>query len=94
MTGDEICLFYVVGRFDLFISEPQVGDGDATGFFESYWKYACAFCRCVTDDLDAVLVRPNGSVGAQSPEFAGTWLLRFATPAFSVKASDSPVTSS
>ena len=79
MTCYEICLFYIVGRLDFLISEPQVADSDTTGFFRVVLEVRlCIFIRIVTDDLDTVLIRTNSTVRSQSPEFAGNLACRFA----------------
>ena len=49
VTCYEICLFYIVGRFDFLISEPQVADSDTTGFFRVVLEVRlCIFCLLYT----------------------------------------------
>ena len=94
MTCYEICLFYIVGRFDFLISEPQVADSDTTGFFRVVLEVRlCIFIRIVTDDLDTVLIRTNSTVRSQSQNLQETWLAG-SLYGISLGGSESPVTSS
>ncbi len=72
VAGDEIRLADIVGRFDRLFAEPQMGNGQAAGFFGVVVEIALrVHVGVVADDLDGVLVRADGAVRAEPPEFAG-----------------------
>ena len=72
MTGNEVSLCDIVGGLDFAVAETKVRNRNAAGFLTVILEISLnIFLGVVTDDLDGVFVGANGSVAAESPEFAG-----------------------
>ena len=72
MAGYKISPVYKVGAADGRFSEPQVGDGQPSGFFGIILKVSLGIhIRVVADDFDGILGGTHRAVPAQSPEFTG-----------------------
>ena len=72
MTGDKISITAIdqVRRMYRFVTETQVGDGDRTRFFRVIDEITlCIFIGRLADDLDAVLVRTDRTIAAQTIEY-------------------------
>ena len=77
MTCNKVSLFDIIGRADRFVAESQVRDRYAAGLLGVILEVCLRLhIGMVTDDLDGVLIRANGTVCAQTPEFAGLRSLR------------------
>ena len=67
--GHEVGLADQVGRGDGGLPEAEVRDGDSSRLLGIVGEVPLGVhIRVVADDLDGVLVGPNGSVGSQPPE--------------------------
>ena len=72
VAGNKVCFVDQVGGFDRMIAETQMRAGQTAGLLGVVVKVSLnVFVGMVTDDLNGVFVRANGTVGAQTPEFAG-----------------------
>ena len=72
VASHEVSLIDVVRRLDGGVTEAQVGDGDTVGLLGVILEVSLnVLVSMVTDDLDGVLVRTDGTVAAQTPELAG-----------------------
>ena len=72
MACHKVCQLYIVGRFDGLVTEAQMRDRYAPGFFGIILEISLyIFIRMIADDLDGVFVGTYGTVCAQAPEFAG-----------------------
>ena len=77
MACYEVCLVDQVGRFDLLMTETQVGHGNTTGFLGVIIKVClCIHVGVITDDLDGVLVCTYGTICTQAPELTVRGSLR------------------
>ena len=78
MTGDEARRSDQVRRVDRFRTEAEMGDRLRTRFVGIVDEVSLGVeSNILRDDLDAVLVGANGSVGAQAVEHAARDLIRF-----------------
>ena len=69
VAGDEIGVIDEVGGLDGLLAEAEMGDCDSAGFLRVVGKIPLGVeIRLVADDLDGVLVRAHGAVGAETPE--------------------------
>ena len=72
MAGDEVRGVDQVGGHDRALAEAQVADGDAAGLLGIVAEVRLrVHIGVVADDLDGVLVRAHGAVGAEAVEHAG-----------------------
>ena len=79
VAGDEIGLVHEVGGADGLRTEAQVAHGEHAGLLGVVDEVALhVVARVLADDLDRVLVRPDGAVGAQAVEHGPVDALRFA----------------
>ena len=77
VAGNEVCFGNIVRRLYPALTETQVADGNAAGFFRVILEVCLNLhIGMVADNLDGVLVRANRSVRAESPELAGDNVLR------------------
>ena len=77
VAGDVVSLADEVRLSDRIWAEAKMGDGDAAGFLGVIGEVAlCIEVGVVADDLDGALVRTDGAVRAEAPEFAGDELGR------------------
>ena len=77
MAGYEVSLFYIICGLDRLVSESEVRDGHTARLLGVVLEVSLyLLVRMVADDLDAVLVGSHGTVGAQTPEFAGLGAFR------------------
>ena len=69
VNADHVGLLDQVRRADLLVAEPKVRDGNAAGLLRVQYEVALdELVRAVSDDLDRVLARANGAVGAEAKE--------------------------
>ena len=72
VASNEVCLGDVVGGLDGRIAEAEVRNGYTAGLLGVILEVCLdIFISVVTDNLDGVLVCTNGTVAAETPEFAG-----------------------
>ena len=77
VTGNEVSLVDEVGGLDRGLTEAQVGNGNAAGLLGVVSEVSlCVHVGVVADDLDGVLVRADGTIGAESPELTAGGSLR------------------
>ena len=72
MNRHKIRILNQVGGTDGAVAEPQMGNGDAAGFFGIIGKVALGiFIGVVADDGNGGLIGPHSPVGTQAEEFGG-----------------------
>ena len=71
VAGHKVGLVDVIRALDRLVAKAQVRDGDTAGLFGVILEVCLnIFVGMVADDLNGVFVRANGTVAAQTPEFA------------------------
>ncbi len=76
MAGNKVSLADQIGSLNRALAEAQVGNGQAAGFLGVVLVVTLrVHVRMVTDDLDAVLVGANGTVGTKAVELAADQIL-------------------
>ena len=77
MTGHEVGLADQVCGLDRVFTKTQMRNGQTTGLLGVIFKVSLSIhVGVVTDDLDGVLVRANGTVRTQTPELAADGAFR------------------
>ena len=77
VAGNKVSLLDVIGRFDRLVAKAQVGDRYAAGLLGVVLEVRLyLLVGVVADDLDAVLVGSDCSIGSETPELAGLGAFR------------------
>ena len=73
VAGDKVGLVDVIGGGYGLFTEPQVGNGNAARLFGVIGKISLSVkVGVVADDFNGVFVGTDGTVRAETPEFAGS----------------------
>jgi hypothetical protein len=95
VAGNEVCLVDKVGGLNRLLSEAEVRHGNTAGLLGVIVEVSlCIHIGVITDDLDGVLVRADGTVCAKTPELAVDGSFRSCDERFSPTGRDRFVTSS
>ena len=71
VAGYEVCGFYVIRRTDRSVAKTEMALRDAERFLCIIFEISlCEFVCMRIDDLDRILVGADGTVRAETPEFA------------------------